>query len=284
MGATGIYTININVDGGSTCEGSGMIYREIWNGIPGTSVSTVPFDTSPDQVIELTKFETANYFGNDYGSRIRGYLCVPVNGAFTFFLASDDNSELWLSTDENPENKVLIAYLNSAVPPGDYLRYASQRSAAVHLAGGSRYYIEALHKEGNGADHISVAWRFPNGFTEAPIPGTRLIPYSDPSATAATINTSSPYSTEGGENTISIYPNPVIGGEELSISIGETIEGHDVQVEIISGTGNVLPLETVKHTGNGELRIPVNRSVASGIYLVRVFNNKKRWTKKLQIK
>jgi hypothetical protein len=76
----------------------------------------------------------------------------------------------------------------------------------------------------------------------------------------------------------------VISGEELSININETIEDHDVQVELISSTGNAVPLETVTHTGNGELKMRVNGSVASGIYLVRVFNNKKRWAKKLQIK
>jgi endoglucanase len=42
---------------------------------------------------------------------------------------------------------------------------------------GARYYIESVHKEGTGADHLSVSWRMPNGVLEGPIPGSRLSPY-----------------------------------------------------------------------------------------------------------
>ena len=37
------------------------------------------------------------------------------------------------------------------------------RSAAVTLAGGKRYYVEVLHKEGGGSDSVGVAWQIPGG-------------------------------------------------------------------------------------------------------------------------
>ena len=40
-----------------------------------------------------------------------GYVTPPTTGYYTFWIASDDNSELWLSTDANPANKVRIAYV-----------------------------------------------------------------------------------------------------------------------------------------------------------------------------
>ena len=45
------------------------------------------------------------------------------------------------------------------------------------LKAGRRYYVEALHKEGGGGDHVSVKWQLPNGQQEAPIPGNRLSPF-----------------------------------------------------------------------------------------------------------
>lgn len=40
-------------------------------------------------------------------------------------------------------------------------RYSWQRSRPVRLERGGVYYLEALMKEGGGADHISVAVRLP---------------------------------------------------------------------------------------------------------------------------
>ena len=45
----------------------------------------------------------------EYGQKIFGYLHPQSNGLFRFAIASDDSSELWISTDENPNNKRLVA-------------------------------------------------------------------------------------------------------------------------------------------------------------------------------
>src|SRR2546430_9124784 len=42
------------------------------------------------------------------------------------------------------------------------------------LEAGKRYYIEALHKQGEGPGHVSVGWQMPDGKQERPIPGMRL--------------------------------------------------------------------------------------------------------------
>ena len=88
--------------------------------------------------------------------------------------------ELWLSTDDNPANKVLLAYILSWTNPKQYDKFPSQKSAPVKLVKGVRYYIETLHKEYQSYDHLSVAWMLPGHVFEAPIPGNHLSPFIVP--------------------------------------------------------------------------------------------------------
>lgn len=227
----------------------------------------------------MTSFSTPNYVGNDYASRIRGYLCVPVNGSYTFFIASDDNSELWLSTDENPANKVRIAYLNGSSSVNGWGRYPSTVSQPIPLLGGHRYYIEALHKEGNCADHVSVAWQFQNGDFEGPIPGNRLIPYVQPGTTAANIG--DPEVVTTNEESSVAYPNPVKRNSQLTIlSADGAGEG---QMELMSVTGSTLQQERLTFDALGESRIDLNDRVIPGMYFLKVLSNRKQRVLKIKV-
>jgi hypothetical protein len=279
-GASQIDRITITVGAASACPDAGKIYREIWTGISGTSVSSIPVNTSPERVVQLSNFSTTTYYGNDYGSRIRGYLCVPVSGAFTFYIASDDDGELWLSTDDNPANKQKIAFVDGAVPPQAWTNRATQRSAPVNLVGGQRYYIEALQKEANGNDHVSVAWLFQDGTFEGPIPGNRLIPFTDP-ATSATAFITEDVSLEEG-NSISIYPNPVASGDKVSVTLPEGTSG-DVDVDVISATGASMQKEKLV-VNAAAVSLNLKPSIVPGIYMIKILNNRKRWVVKIQVK
>jgi ELWxxDGT repeat protein len=164
-------------DAPAPCAGNGSIEREKWDSVAGAFVSSIPVHTPPTSVTTLTSFTTTRNEGDNYGARVRGYVCVPESGNYTFYISSDDRSELWLSTDDHPANKRLIASTKWTLY-NEWTKYPSQQSAAIALEAGRKYYIEALHKEGSGADHLSVGWRLPNGTLERPIPGVRLIPYS----------------------------------------------------------------------------------------------------------
>ena len=56
----------------------------------------------------------------------------------------------------------------------DHSSYQEQLSDPIPLRKGSYYYIEALHKEQYGSDHIEVAVRTPDNKTYAPIPSQFL--------------------------------------------------------------------------------------------------------------
>ena len=167
------------------CSGTGSIVWEYWSNIAGTNnISAIPVNSAPSGTRTLTSFASPVDFGDDYGSRIRGYICPPVSGNYVFYIASDDNGELWLSTDSDPANKRKIASVDDWTTPGWYDRYPSQQSVEISLLAGQRYYIEALHKEGGGAqDHVSVGWKLPDGTLQRPIQGSNLIPFELPVAT-----------------------------------------------------------------------------------------------------
>lgn len=170
-------TVHITVTG---CNGSGNITAEGYTGIPGTQVadltSSPNYPNNPDVLATLNKFEYGPNYGDNYGARVRGYICAPVTGNYTFYIAGDEQDGLWLSTDENPANKVLIAYNVSHVNSRAWYTTPTQKSAPIRLLKGARYYIETLHKEATGADHLAVAWQIPGGPFEGPIPGSRLSP------------------------------------------------------------------------------------------------------------
>jgi len=120
--------------------------------------------------VELPDFANVDYFG----AMLRAYVTPPQTGDYTFWTASDDDSEVWLSTDDNPANAKLICsvegwtgwrnYAGTEGAPG-----ANQKSAAITLEAGKRYYIEALISDGTGGGHVSVAWAGP-GIGDAPTP------------------------------------------------------------------------------------------------------------------
>ena len=117
---------------------------------------------------------------DNYGVQLIGFLHPPASGDYQFAIASDDNSQLWLSTDESPANRVLIAKESGWQPIRKYQPVGDEATSEfITLEGGKAYYIEILNKEGGGGDNVAVAWTTGDAIVPdaLPISGDYLSPW-----------------------------------------------------------------------------------------------------------
>ncbi len=173
----------------------GTLKQKFYENIPGVTLSKLTsdpdFPANPDSVTTLTRFSTGEN-GDNFGSTISGVVFVPVTGDYTFWLASDDQGELRLSTDATAANATVIATVSDWTDFQKWDKSPSQKSSPVTLQAGQAYYIEARYKEGDGGDHCAVAWQGP-GFSRQVIGSQNIAPViignppvaSDGSATLA---------------------------------------------------------------------------------------------------
>ena len=158
-------------------------YREYYAGITGGSVVNLTnapaFPNSPTTEEAVNGvLETGTNIGDYYGQRLRAILTPTVTGTnYTFWIASDDNSELWLGTDATPATRRRIAYVSSYTGARVWTSFVSQCSSAIALTAGTRYYIETLHKENSGGDNLAVAWMIPGSGVTNVIPAEVMQPY-----------------------------------------------------------------------------------------------------------
>ena len=263
---------------------TGSITYDWWANISGNPISNLTnapnYPDNPDGSSVLGNFKAPTNWANAYGARARGYVHAPVTGDYTFWIASDDNGELWLSSDENPSNKELIAWVKGWTPSNVWEKYPEQQSATITLEAGKRYYIEALQKEGGGGDNLAVAWQIP-GEERAIIAGTYLSPLdlSAPTvpALAQHVSNDARIGLPGDYALTSIYPNPFAQQATIAYQLPEHSE---VSIEIYAITGQrVRVLKRNEEMPAGNMQSVWDgtddggRRVANGVYLVRLRAN-----------
>ncbi len=168
--------------------------RERWEDIPGTRVSDLTGNRyrflvdADERVLVPGVDESGN--SDSYGSRYRGFLIAPVTGTYHFWIAGQNEAELWLADGTikktidnqivhltNRYGKQRIAWVEdlrfglNQTAVHEFDKFPSQMSRAVELQAGQKYYFEVLHKQDGGDDNLSVAWQIPNGMREV-IPAT----------------------------------------------------------------------------------------------------------------
>ena len=180
-------------------EPGGGLLREYWTGISGTAISDLTGNTNypgnPSGSDQLASFEAPTDWADNYGTRVQGYITAPNTGDFLFWLASAGCGELWLSTDDLPANKRLIASVPGWTNSREWNKYSAQKSVAIHLTAGQKYYIEALQKAAEGKDDLAVGWSMPGQSTAVPsevIPGAVLSPWTEGSSAMAPANDPKP--------------------------------------------------------------------------------------------
>ena len=155
----------------------GFVKQEFYSGATRANLESPSYTNSPTLVTYLTSFETPSGQGSSYAERVSALFIAPATTNYVFFLASDDDSDLFLSTDANPANKHLIAqetiWSNSRqwFTSGGGSVLASKRSdtfagtqwpggSTISLVAGNQYYIEGVHHQGNGGDAFAATFKF----------------------------------------------------------------------------------------------------------------------------
>jgi hypothetical protein len=156
--------------------------RNLWLGVGGKATTDVPVGTTPTSTEIWTQpLETPQNLAETYGQQFIGYFVPPTSGAYTFWIASADAGDVYVSTTDQPANKVKVCYLRLGSGYRQWTANATQKSAPINLVAGQRYYFEVLQKEQNGFDCLSVGWAKPGQSTALPselIPPTVFLPWN----------------------------------------------------------------------------------------------------------
>lgn len=137
--------------------------QEVWENVHGNTVDKLTesgrYKKGSASSARIIKALDTGELGDQYGSRYSALLLPPETGEYTFRLAADDTAELSLSLDDSPENLVKIAFLDSYTSPRGFGKRGA--SSPIRLEKGKRYYLQLLHKEGSGGDHVALSWEGP---------------------------------------------------------------------------------------------------------------------------
>lgn len=162
----------------------GIAYAAYTN-LPGsavsdlTSASSFPLDPA-FEFVDSTLEGSVNE-SDPFGGVMRGYLLPPATGLYTFWIASQDDSELWLGASSNSASMQRIAFIagdTNQAAPNLWTNYPSKASVPVPLRSGYVYYLEARLKAGTSSNYLGVAWACPsNGIAPEIVPGQYLSPF-----------------------------------------------------------------------------------------------------------
>jgi hypothetical protein len=141
----------------------GTVLFEKWENLAAGGITGVTNDPrypdNPTVTEQITSWKIPTDVGDNYGTRIRGYLHPPTTGNYIFWISSDDQSQLFLSSDGDPENKEKVCEVTTWTNSEEWTKETNQKSAPIALEAGKHYYIETIHVEGTGGDNLAVAWQ-----------------------------------------------------------------------------------------------------------------------------
>jgi hypothetical protein len=264
---------------GSTTAGTpGTVIREVWNN-QSSGLDNFDFndpELPPSSTTSLSSLDAPQNIGDNYLSRTRGYLVAPNDGSYTFWISGNQDSRFYLSSDEDPAGKQLLAHLTGWSNVGEYTKFPTQKSAPVVLTKGQRYYFEVQHLDTTGSDHVRVAWSLPGQSTSAPtqtIPGTSggkpvLLPFDDASGGSRIVGTPAnaqydptqwqhvAYSWGGNQirlylNGQEVASNPYTGG--LGTTSGGAGNTNDLILGAYNGVDPAWVLEGIAESFQGQL-------------------------------
>ena len=169
--------VTLTVNPGSLVYTNGL-KQEFFAG--GTRARAEIGNVGPGIISLVTNADSAGGFGDNHVRRYSGYFIPPADGAYVFFVASDDDCDVFLSTGSSPANKRLIAQeagysgTRNWQTAGGNGSVAGQKrsdqwspdggttvpySAGIILLAGQKYYFESVMHNGGGGDNWGVTYQ-----------------------------------------------------------------------------------------------------------------------------
>ena len=268
------------------------VKEELWYGALRDAVEAGTQDSVPtDRLLVLTKFEVPDEQGDDFAERVTALFKAPVTGDHVFFIASDDDSDLFVSTDSTPLKKQMVAQevdwcgdrnwtgndggtgnfqlqqkrSDQWVPDPTMPPASPPFANGISLTNGSTYYIEAVHHEGGGGDNLAVTFKLKNDPDPAPgaataISGFLLAPYIQALDGAKITVTNFPSTFTGVQNrttTLTIGATSGYLGDTSSASPGLAYQwqsaapGSSTFTNVPNGTGASLTTRLLNLSDSG---------------------------------
>ncbi|MCL2330714.1 MAG: PA14 domain-containing protein, partial [Phycisphaerae bacterium] len=162
----------------------------------------------------------------NYGSQMTAVFIPPRTGKYTFYLRSDDASQLWF----NPNGISETGAIKIAEETGCCHLFGELPSSTQSLVAGQRYFIKTLHRQGPEFSYCQVAVQFESDTTDPdhllPIPYNSLGIYADPRNCSI--------AAQPAHDIVAVLPremsNPMLLAADFSHSDGEfTVENNNPQ-------------------------------------------------------
>jgi len=133
----------------------GGLQRKLWWNQTTSSIdgawAVINGDTAPD-VVDIVGDATSEDQGVDnYVGSFSGALIVPADGIYTFYVTSDDDSQLKL-------DGVVVASVSGWTGYMDWASGSSHPSDPMTLTAGQLLQLDMAFREGGGGDHFSIGW------------------------------------------------------------------------------------------------------------------------------
>jgi hypothetical protein len=193
----------------STAAGDDSVNIYFWSNLNGRNVRALTrndrFPNDYNDTEQVTSLDFIDSKGDKYGQRVSGLLEVDVTGAYQFWLSADESAEVWISSDDKPINKRLVALANKPTGYKVWDKFHSQKSKSLHLQEGQQYFFEVIHKDHLGIDYLNVSWKGP-GLDLETLTSRNLKPYTENTQSAENYQLGYHTGYQAGSH-LSIYDN-----------------------------------------------------------------------------
>lgn len=209
-------------------DNTGSFTQEIWLGVDSYEIEGLlnldDFPSRPHLVRQTDQLEGPRNWGDRYGMRTRGLITPPETGNYTFYVMGDDDTALFLSSNESAENKELIAFTPEDTQDGNWTQFPEQVSESILLEKGKQYYLELLFVSRYGSDYHGAAWSAEGGPINT-IGGEFFVDQS-PANTAPSFESADAFVVEAGANRSIHSPDSsvILSGETLKYAESFTVE------------------------------------------------------------